>query len=89
MVQEDPDALDPALRREHDRLLDDRPAFQHLPYRDTKIGVDFDRVASGGRLELLVTYLGSRARAVRDLRRFLDRYGDRGTAYVERYERVF
>ncbi|HEY5197381.1 MAG TPA: hypothetical protein VIJ51_10190 [Solirubrobacteraceae bacterium] len=88
-VQADPEAVDPGLRREHDRLLRDRPAFQHLPYRDTEIGVDFDRVVGGGRLELLVTYLGSRARAARDVHRLLARYGDPGTAYVERYQRVF
>jgi len=88
-VQVDPELLDPGLRREHDRLLRERPLFQHLPYRDTEIGVDFDRVVAGGRLELLVTYLGSRARAVGDVRRLLARYGDPGTAYVERYEKVF
>jgi hypothetical protein len=88
-VQIDPETLDPALRREHERLLVERPLFQHLPYRDTEIGVDFDRVVGGGRLELLVTYLGSRDGAVRDVRRLLARYGDPGTGYVERYERVF
>ncbi|HEX3874887.1 MAG TPA: hypothetical protein VHW26_12120 [Solirubrobacteraceae bacterium] len=88
-IQVNPEALDPSLRREHDRLLEDRPVFQHLPYRDRRIGVDFDRVAAGGRLELLVTYVGSRAAAVRDLGRLLARYADPGTAYVERYERVF
>jgi hypothetical protein len=88
-VQVDPEAVDPGLRREHDRLLAERPAFQHLPYRDREIGVDFDRVTGDGRLELLVTYLGSRAGAVRDLDRLLSRYRDPGTAYVERYEPVF
>jgi hypothetical protein len=88
-AQENPEQVDPALRREHDRLLAARPAFQHLPYRDHAIGVGFDRVLPGGALELLVTYLGSRARAVGDLHRLLARYGDPGTAYVERYQRVF
>jgi hypothetical protein len=88
-VQENPEQVDPALRREHDRLLAQRPAFQHLPYRDHVIGVGLDRVLPSGRLELLVTYLGSRARAVDDLRRWLARCRDPGTAYVERYQRVF
>jgi hypothetical protein len=88
-VQENPEQVDPALRREHDRLLAQRPAFQHLPYRDHVIGVGLDRVLPDGRLELLVTYLGSRARAVDDLRRWLARCRDPGTAYVERYQRVF
>jgi hypothetical protein len=87
--QENPEQVDPALRREHDRLLVERPVFQHLPYRDRAIGVGFDRVLPGGALELLVTYVGSRARAVEDLHRLLARYRDPGTAYVERYERVF
>lgn len=88
-IQADPELADPALARDHELLLRRRPVFQHLPYRDREIGVDFDRVVSGGRLELLVTYLGARADAVRDLRRLLARYGDPGTAYVERYEEVF
>ncbi|HWH09500.1 MAG TPA: collagen-like protein [Solirubrobacteraceae bacterium] len=87
--QENPETADPGLRREHERLLRQRPVFQHLPYRDREIGVDFDRVLIGGRLELLVTYLGSRAGAVADVHRLLSRYGDPGTAYVMRYERVF
>ncbi len=70
-------------------MLADRPLLQRLPYRDREIGVGLDRVLGDGRLELLVTYLGNRARAVGDLRRLLARYGDPGTAYVERYERVF
>jgi hypothetical protein len=88
-VQADAERLDPRLRREHRRLLDERPVFQHLPFRDREIGVGFDRVTSDGRLELLVTYLGSRARAEGDFRRLIARYGDPGTAYVERYQRVF
>jgi hypothetical protein len=88
-VQENPEQVDPGLRREHERLLAQRPAFQHLPYRDREIGVGFDRVLASGALELLVTYLGSRASAVADMHRLLGRYGDPGTAYVERYERVF
>ena len=79
-VQADPERLDPALAREHRRLLGERPVLQHLPYRDRRIGVNLDRVLGGGRIELLVTYLGSRARAVGDLRRLLGRYGDPGTA---------
>lgn len=89
VVQENVETFDPTLRRAHDRLLRERPLFQHLPYRDVEIGVGFDRVAADGRLELLVTYLGARSRAVRDLRGLLARYGDPGTAYVERYQRVF
>lgn len=88
-VQENPEALDPVLRRAHERLLRDRPVFQRLPYRDAEIGVAFDRVAADGRLELLVTYLGARSRAIRDFQRLLTRYGDSGAAYVERYTRVF
>ena len=88
-VQADPERLDPSAGSGASRALGARPVFQHLPYRDRGIGVDFDRVLGDGRLELLVTYLGSRARAVGDLRRLLGRYGDPGTAYVERYQRVF
>jgi hypothetical protein len=88
-VQIDPEAVDPGLAGEHRRDLSARPVFQHLPYRDREIGVGFDEVVGGGKLELLVTYLGSRAAAERDFHRLLGRYRDPGTAYVERYRRVF
>ena len=48
MVQEDPDALDPALRREHDRLLDDRPAFLRCAHA---------ALAPGGLLAIALLYV--------------------------------
>lgn len=77
---------DPRFRARLRRDLQQRPAFQHLPYRG-----DSDLIqllgTRDGRLLLAVTYRGSLAGARRAYRRFLARYGDSGRSYHPVYRR--
>ncbi len=64
-----------------------RPAYQHLPYRTSRVRITITTVSSDGRVVLRVTPLSANVNPQAAYRAFLARYHDLGSAYMPLYAR--
>ena len=64
-----------------------RPAYQHLPYRNSEVSIQITNVTSDGRLVLDVAPLGLNVNPRTAYTSFLARYHDSGRAYLAEYGR--
>jgi hypothetical protein len=69
------------------RQRQQRPAYQHLPYRGEEARIEIADITSDGRLVLKVVPLGMNVNPRVAYRRFLARYRDPGSAYLPEYGR--
>lgn len=83
----DPQDRNPILARKQQQTVSAHPAFQKLPHQGSGITVDFTGARHGDRIELVVQYTTTKAKAAKALNKFLASVGDTGAGYTVIYRK--